>query len=56
MGESEQQIRAGEARDLNALVEESLNLAYHGERARNPAFNITLERDYDDAVESVPVV
>ena len=30
--------------DLNALVEESLNLAYHGARAQDPDFNITLER------------
>ena len=32
--------------DLNALVEESLNLAYHGARAQDQNFNITLERDY----------
>ena len=33
--------------DINALIEESLNLAYHGARAEKPAFNITLQRDYD---------
>src|SRR6202163_2116848 len=27
--------------DINALVEESLNLAYHGARAEKPGFNIT---------------
>jgi signal transduction histidine kinase len=32
--------------DLNALVEESLNLAYHGARAKDQNFNITLERAY----------
>jgi two-component system, NtrC family, sensor kinase len=32
--------------DLNALVEEALNLAYHGGRAQDQSFNITLERDY----------
>jgi signal transduction histidine kinase len=32
--------------DLNALVEEALNLAYHGARAQDQSFNITLERDY----------
>ncbi len=31
--------------DINALVEESLNLAYHGARAEKPGFNITLQRD-----------
>jgi signal transduction histidine kinase len=40
---------AGEHRltDVNALVEESLNLAYHGARAERKGFNITLERDFD---------
>jgi PAS domain S-box-containing protein len=36
--------------DINALVDESLNLAYHGARAEKPGFNITLERDFDPAV------
>ncbi|MEL6063008.1 MULTISPECIES: sensor histidine kinase [unclassified Methylobacterium] len=35
--------------DINALVEESLNLAYHGARAAKPGFNVTLERDFDPA-------
>lgn len=33
--------------DINNLVEEALNLAYHGARAERPGFNITLERSYD---------
>ena len=33
--------------DINALVEESLNLAYHGARAEKQGFNITLERALD---------
>jgi two-component system NtrC family sensor kinase len=33
--------------DINALVEESLNLAYHGARAETSGFNIRLERDLD---------
>jgi GAF domain-containing protein len=33
--------------DINALVDESLNLAYHGARAEKPQFNVTLERDFD---------
>jgi signal transduction histidine kinase len=32
---------------INALVEESLNLAYHGARAERPDFNVKLERDLD---------
>jgi two-component system, NtrC family, sensor kinase len=35
--------------DVNALVEESLNLAYHGARAEKPQFNITLKRELDPA-------
>jgi two-component system, NtrC family, sensor kinase len=36
--------------DINAIVEESLNLAYHGARAEKPGFNITLRRNFDPAV------
>ncbi len=36
--------------DINSLVEESLNLAYHGARAEGRDFNISLERDFDPAV------
>ncbi len=32
--------------DLNALVEESLNLAYHGARAHDQDFNIAMDRQY----------
>ncbi|MBR0787978.1 HAMP domain-containing protein [Bradyrhizobium manausense] len=35
--------------DINAIVEESLNLAYHGARAEKPSFNVTLARDLDPA-------
>ncbi len=31
----------------NGLVEEALNLAYHGARAQDQSFNISLERDFD---------
>jgi signal transduction histidine kinase len=33
--------------DINAILEESLNLAYHGARAEKSGFNITLKRDFD---------
>jgi signal transduction histidine kinase len=35
--------------DVNNLVEESLNLAYHGARAEKQGFTITLERSFDPA-------
>jgi GAF domain-containing protein len=46
---------SGERRvvDLNALIEEALNLAYHGARAQDASFNITLERDLDPAVAPI---
>src|SRR5262249_16028582 len=33
--------------DINALVDESLNLAYHGARAETSQFNVTLQRNFD---------
>jgi signal transduction histidine kinase len=39
--------------DINALVEESLNLAYHGARAEKQGFNITLQRSYDPTAGDV---
>jgi signal transduction histidine kinase len=33
--------------DINAIVEESLNLAYHGARAEKQGFNITLNKSLD---------
>jgi signal transduction histidine kinase len=38
--------------DINALVEESLNLAYHGARAETPHFDVTLRRELDPAAGS----
>jgi len=39
--------------DINAIIEESLNLAYHGPRAKNPASTITLKREFDPAAGMV---
>ncbi|MFG3594850.1 GAF domain-containing protein [Bradyrhizobium sp. RDI18] len=41
--------------DINALIDESLNLAYHGARAEKPGFNVTLERDFDAAAGQIDV-
>jgi signal transduction histidine kinase len=45
-----------QATDLNALVEEALNLAYHGARAQDPNFDVTLEHDLDRNLAPVDVV
>jgi two-component system, NtrC family, sensor kinase len=39
--------------DINALVEEAVNLAYHGARAEKQGFNITLERSIDPTAGQV---
>jgi len=43
---------SGERRavDLNGLIDEALNLAYHGARAQDASFNITLEREFDPSL------
>ncbi len=49
---------SGERRhsDLNALIEEALNLAFHGARAQDHSFNVTLERDLDPDLGLVEIV
>ena len=48
---------SGERRtvDINALADEALNLAYHGARAQDQSFNITLERDFGDGIAPIEV-
>jgi two-component system, NtrC family, sensor kinase len=45
--------REYQSADINALLDESLNLAYHGARAEKPDFNVTLRRDFDEAAGSI---
>jgi GAF domain-containing protein len=49
---------SGERRvaDINLLVEESLNLAYHGARAEKQGFNVTIERSLDPSAGEVDVL
>jgi len=39
--------------DLNGLVEEALNLAYHGARAQDQSFNIAMEHNFDKALAPI---
>jgi signal transduction histidine kinase len=41
------------AADINALLDESLNLAYHGARAEKSGFDITLQRDFDASTGTI---
>ena len=49
---------SGERRsvDLNSLIDEALNLAYHGARAQDASFNVTLERDFAEAIAPIELV
>ena len=42
--------------DLNSLVAEAVNLAYHGLRAQDSTFNIALESEYDKTIPQLQVV
>jgi two-component system, NtrC family, sensor kinase len=39
---------------INALLDESLNLAYHGARAERPQFTVTLQKDFDQTAGRPP--
>jgi two-component system, NtrC family, sensor kinase len=49
---------SGERRsvNLNTLVDEALNLAYHGARAQDQSFNITLQREFDEVITPITLV
>jgi PAS domain S-box-containing protein len=42
--------------DLNGLLAEYVSLAYHGMRARDSSFNITIETSYDASIGLIEVV
>jgi signal transduction histidine kinase len=45
-----------EPTDVNSLVEEALNLAYHGMRAQNSSFNVAIERRLAAGLPLIPVI
>jgi signal transduction histidine kinase len=49
---------SGERRSvgLNTVVDEALSLAYHGARAQDQGFNITLERDFGEDIMPITLV
>src|SRR5262249_24468111 len=49
---------SGERRsvNLNTLVDEALNLAYHGARAQDQSFNVTLQRDFGEGIAPITLV
>lgn len=45
-----------ESTDLNTLLDEYINLAYHGIRAKDSNFNVTFEKDYDQTIGMINIV
>ena len=45
-----------ESTDINALADEYLRLAYHGQRAKDKSFNATLETDFDNSIGSINII
>ncbi len=45
-----------EPTNINTLAEEYLKLSYHGLRAKDKTFNVTLKTDYDERLGSVNVI
>jgi signal transduction histidine kinase len=50
--------KAGERKqtEINAMLEENINLAYHGMRAQDGSFNIQIETDLDPRVGRISIV
>lgn len=42
--------------DINAMLDEDLNLVYHGMRAQDSTFNIKIEREYDKNIAQIKVI
>lgn len=42
--------------DINAMLEEYVNLTYHGMRAQDSSFNVTIERDFASDVGKVEAI
>ncbi|HEY9633204.1 MAG TPA: AAA family ATPase [Coleofasciculaceae cyanobacterium] len=42
--------------DINALLAEYVNLAYHGMRAKDSSFNVIIKTNYDESIGQVNVV
>ncbi len=45
-----------EPTDINALTDEYLRLAYHGMRAKDKSFNVTMKTDYDERIGNINII
>ncbi|MDZ7364504.1 MAG: ATP-binding protein [candidate division KSB1 bacterium] len=56
MMHSRGQIGQREMTDVNYLLDEAVNLTYHGLRAQDVSFNIAIEKQYDETIGKIEVV
>ena len=42
--------------DINELLDQYLNLVYHGFRAKDKGFNITIEKNYDESIGKLNII
>lgn len=45
-----------ESCDINAMLEDAINLTYHGLHARNMRFDLTVERSFDQSIGLIKVI
>lgn len=45
-----------EATDINKLADEYLRLAYHGFRAKDKSFNVTIATDFDETIGTINII
>jgi signal transduction histidine kinase/ligand-binding sensor domain-containing protein len=45
-----------ESTDINALADEYLRLSYHGFRAKDKSFNVTLQTDFDERIGKINII
>ncbi|MCC5667950.1 AAA family ATPase [Nostoc sp. CHAB 5784] len=50
------QLGKRQLNDINALLEESINLAYHGMRAKDPSFQVAIETNYDQQIPKLNII
>jgi signal transduction histidine kinase len=53
---SRSSISEKEPTDINKLADEYLRLCYHGLRAKDQTFNVTLQTDFDKSLEKVNII
>ena len=45
-----------ESTDINALADEYLRLSYHGIRAKDKSFNLTIKTDFDISLDEIDII